>query len=184
MARSLLLLPLLLALACGDKDDDDSAAPAGATSGDCSDADYNPYAGSCVESYLADCFDPAGECNGVATATGDVTLDWDSGASVQTTVDYSDPTNPGALTTLYSSSGEVCAEGVSSNNTGGCASLTVYTRPDGATQEYCSQSDGSVTVTCDDGSTVEVSSSESSGAEQCQYGDAEACTVTVDYGAR
>lgn len=187
MRPLLAALALGLTLGCGDKDDADSGGSADgadgttAATGDCSDADYNPYAGTCVESFLADCFDPSGACDGVATATGDVTLEWASGATVETTVDYSDPLNPGANTTITSSTGEICATGVTQSNASGCASLTVYTRPDGATQQYCSQSDGSTTVTCDDGTTVAVSSSQSSGAEQCQYGDAEACTVDIQY---
>ncbi len=183
------LLALALTAACFDKGDDSGSSADGtdgadgaAASGDCGDSSYNPYAGTCVETFMADCFDPSGECEGVATATGDVTLEWANGANAVTTTDYSDVSNIQIRTVLTASNGTECAVGITTTNTGGCYSQTVYTRSsDGGTQTYCTQADGSVTVTCDDGSTVDVSSSQSSGAEQCQYGDAEACDVTVEY---
>lgn len=184
---TLALFAGLLLAACGDKEDEstDGTGGTGGTGGtaaavDCSDSSENPLAGTCVEDFWAGCFDPEGACDGVVDVTGNTTLEWESGATVETTLNYtSDPLNPTAITTVTGSDGTVCATGESQNNAGGCASLTVYTRSsDGATQEYCSQTDRSVTVMCDDGTTVDASGS---AAQQCQYGDAEPCDIETDF---
>lgn len=170
-----LAMGLTLGVACGesDKGDDDTA------SGECGDPDYNPYAGTCVESFMAACFDPSGECDGTYDLTGNTTLTWENGAQVVSEVGVSG-TSAVVITTLYASSGTECAVGETTQGAGGCFSQTVYTRTsDGATQTWCTQEDGSVSVTCDDGSTVDVDASQSTAAEECQYGsDAGACEVT------
>ncbi len=178
---------LILLVACGGGEDDSAATASGTPSTqptsaavDCSDPAENPFAGTCVETYLAGCFDPVGTCEGDVALTGRTELIWESGASVLTEIDFSDPFNPGAITTLTNSSGTECAVGVTENNTGSCASQTTYTRTaDGATQVYCIQLDGSMTITCDDNTTVEVPASQGDAANQCQYGDAEPCEMNV-----
>lgn len=168
-------LSLTLATGCGsdDKDEDSGAA-------DCDDPSSNPYAGTCVETYLADCWDPSGECEGVIeTTTGNSSFTWENGAQMTTEVTVSG-TSAAVLTTLYNSGGVECAVAETVQGGGGCFSQTTYTRTaDGATQTYCTQEDGSVTVTCDDGSTVDVSSGQSAAAEECQAGGgSQECSTT------
>ncbi len=175
--RSMAFLALMaLGVACGesDKGDDDDTG-----SGECDDPSYNPYAGTCVETFMAACFDPSGECSGTYDLSGNTEITWDNGAQVVSEVTVSGTTAV-VLTTLYASSGTECAVGETTQGEGGCFSQTVYTRTsDGATQTYCTQTDGSVSVTCDDGSTVDVSSGQADGAETCQYGgDGRECTMS------
>jgi len=172
MWRSVLVILPCLLIACGGGDDEGDDTP---TSSDCSDPNYNPWSGTCVETFHADCFDPEGECTGeFDQATGDTTLEWANGATVETSVNFA---TFGATTEIYGSDGTLCSTGESQNNAGGCASQTVYTRADGSTMTYCIQADGAMDVTCPDGSTHSVSSAEQQAASQCQYGDGEACTI-------
>lgn len=171
---------ILMAFACGGKDEATSADTDAPATGECSDASYNPLAGTCVETFLADCFDPSGACEGSFDIMGNGTLMWDNGATVETSLDLSNPMSPASLTELISSTGAVCAEGRSENNVGGCASQTVYRRPDGATQTWCIQMDGSYSITCDDGTTVSVSAAQAGAIQTCQYGsDAGPCSVDL-----
>lgn len=97
-------LSLTLATGCGsdDKDEDSGAA-------DCDDPSSNPYAGTCVETYLSDCWDPSGECEGVIeTTTGNSSFTWENGAQMTTEVTVSG-TSAAVLTTLYNSGGVECA---------------------------------------------------------------------------
>jgi hypothetical protein len=126
MNRTLLMLTaalgLLLAPGCGsdDKDEDSGAA-------DCDDPDSNPYAGTCVETYLADCWDPSGECEGVIeTTTGNSSFTWENGASMTTEVTISG-TSAVVLTTLYNSGGVECA--VAETVQGGAAASPRRTTP-------------------------------------------------------
>ncbi|MCK6507035.1 hypothetical protein L6R53_27285 [Myxococcota bacterium] len=175
---------LLLASACGDKDGDDTSgggADGGATSASpCADPEYNALAGTCAETFFAGCFDPAGECDGtVDIASGSTTLTWANGATVETTIDYSVPTSPVANTTITSSSGAVCATGVTKTNFGGCASQTTYTRTsDGAIQIWCTQNDGSMEVVCPGGEGITVTAAQARAAGECAYGsEAEPCVI-------
>lgn len=181
------LLPLIALLAAcpdlpGKDEDENTDTPAEV---DCTDPDSNPYLGTCVETYAAGCFDPAGSCSGVVEITGETTLTWDSGAEVHTVPTFADPMNPGAETTLYASSGATCAVGQTNNNVGACASQTVYTREsDGAQLGFCIHLDGAIDVTCPDGSTFAVSASQGEAAASCQYGGdaSEPCDVeTPDF---
>lgn len=179
MYRTLLMLTAALGLSfapgCGSDDKDDDSAAA-----DCDDPDSNPYAGTCVETYLADCWDPSGECEGVIeTTTGNSSYTWENGAQMTTEVTISG-TSAVVLTTLYNSGGVECAVAETLQGAGGCFSQTTYTRTaDGATQTYCTQEDGSLSVTCDDGSTVDVSAAESDAAGACESGgDAQECSTT------
>lgn len=179
MTRTLLMLStalgLLLAPGCGsdDKDEDSGAA-------DCDDPASNPYAGTCVETYLADCWDPSGECDGVVDpTTGSTSFTWENGAAMTSEVTISG-TSAVVLTTLYNSGGVECAVAETIQGGGGCFAETTYTRTaDGATQTYCTQEDGSLSVTCDDGSTVDVSSAEADAASTCQAGgDTQECSTS------
>lgn len=202
--RLVILTAALALIACeGTKDGDDTAAgtiptsaiPTGATGGggtggggtggtseiDCADPAVNPYAGTCVEDYLAGCFDPSGPCDGVFDMAGNVELTWENGAQVITTSDFSDPFNITVTTEIYSSAGDLCATGLTENMTGSCASETVYARTsDGASLGFCAQTDGSLQARCDDGTTIDVTAEDSAAAGACQYsGDAEACDVSA-----
>jgi len=172
MWRSMVVLLPALLLACGDKDEEEATS----SSADCSDPGYNPFAGTCVENFHADCFDPQGECTGeFDMSSGGTNLEWANGAQVDVSIN---PATFGATTQLINSDGTVCATGESANNVGSCASQTVYTRAsDGATQTWCIQLDGSMEVTCSDGGSVTVTSDQQQGASQCQYGGGEACTI-------
>ena len=171
----------LLGAACGDKDDsggggDGGGGDGGSAGSDCSDPSVNPFAGTCVETFLADCFDPAGECDGtIDMATGETTMTWSNGASVQTEVGGGTP--PTVTTTITGSSGAVCATGTSSYGTGGCASQTVYVREgDGAQQTWCIAADGGMTVSCPGGETVTVTAAQAQAANQCgMAGSGEPC---------
>lgn len=169
-------------LACGDEDQDsagDGGGDGGAAAGDCSDPSVNAFADTCVETFLADCFDPAGECDGtIDLSTGETSLTWANGASVETTVGTGMP--PAVNTTITSSSGTVCATGVSSNGTGGCASQTVYTRAsDGAQQTWCIQADSSMVVSCPGGETVNVTAAQAQSSNSCGFaGGGEPCTMS------
>lgn len=192
------LIPLVLALGCGggEKPDDTdlatttapdlpdppdptsppTTAPDPAATDECDDPGYNPWAGTCVETFLADCFDPEGECTGQTDAMGNVLLTWENGAYLETTTDFSNPSDPTITTVLYSSAGDLCAQGDTQVNVGGCASLTIYQRPDGATQRWCIYADGSTEVTCDDGSTIAVTAEEAERGDACsEYSD---CTMS------
>ena len=156
---------------------------------DCTDPADNPYAGTCVESFLADCFDPSGACVGEVSQAG-VDLTWDNGAEVLNTIDYSDPYSPRTTTELSSSGGAMCATGLTETHaldqTAECYSTTTYTRAsDGQRLTFCVRTDTSMKVTCDDGSTFEVDGQAAHGASLCQYGnEAGACEVEVsdDFG--
>lgn len=186
--HTVLLLTLALS-ACGDKDGDDtstgdggsSSGDGGAASGDCADPSVNAFAGTCVETFMAGCFDPAGECDGtVDMATGSTSLAWENGASVQSEVDSSNPASPSVETTISGSDGTVCAIGTSQYNAGGCASRTVYVRQsDGAEQVWCIQADGSMEVTCSDGGSVSVTAAQAQTANSCGFaGSGEPCDIS------
>lgn len=179
------ILLTALALGCGGStaaDDSDSDVNATdtvdpAVEGECDDPAQNPFAGTCVETFLAGCFDPSGACVGETDGAGNTTLTWENGASVVTTIEM-DGMDVSVLTDLVASDGAVCAEGMTENGVGGCASRTVYVRPDGAQQTWCFGNDGSYAVTCDDGTTIDVSAAQSEAVQECQYGsDAEPCEM-------
>jgi hypothetical protein len=167
------------ALGCAGDKADETEPTETAPAADCADPDYNPWAGSCVDTFVVDCWDPEGSCDGTVELTGATTLAWENGALVEVTVDYTNPFDPTVLTDLIASDGSVCSSGVSTNNIDGCASRTIYTRTsDGAVMTFCAQLDGSVAVTCPDGTVVSATAAESEAANSCQYGDAETCTIT------
>jgi hypothetical protein len=168
---------MVLFVGCSGDKTDDTTDPA-PVEADCSDPAYNPWAGTCVETFNADCWDPTGTCDGTIELTGSTSLVWENGAAVEVSIDFSggDPFNPGALTDIIASDGTICSSGVSRNNEEGCASRTVYTRADNATLTICIQADQSMTVTCPDGSTLSATADQQQGANACQYGDAEPCT--------
>lgn len=171
---------LLLFVACSG-DSEEKTSTTEPVEADCSNPAYNPWAGSCVETFNADCWDPEGACEGTVELTGSTTLVWDNGAAVEVSLDFaSDPFNPGAITDLVASDGTVCATGESRNNELDCASRTVYVRTsDNAEMVFCIQADGAMDVTCPDGSVVSATAEESEGANACQYGDAEPCTISA-----
>ena len=189
------LLGLALVASAGCEDEEDSSAGStqqGQT--DCTNDAENPYADTCVETFLTDCFDPSGACTGEVDLTGSVTLEWASGATVQTDV-IIDATNitPGqvpdqssaeANTTLTGSGGQ-CATGQTRNMVDGCASRTIYTRSsDNMTMTFCIKDDESVEVTCPDGTTFTAEQD----APDCQWGSGSegGCTIeepdTSDFG--
>jgi hypothetical protein len=144
----------------------------GAATGGCDDPAYNPYAGTCVETFFVGCFDPEGDCAGTYDLQGNVDLEWSNGAAVTTEVDMSDPFNIVAYTTLWSSGGDECVTGVTEMMQGDCASETIY--DNGAEQVvFCAAMDGGLTVSCPDGSTVTVDASQAEAAAECQYGGGE-----------
>jgi len=172
-------LGLALVACSGDgKDDetpDDGSTPAGAV--DCADPAANPWSGTCVETFMADCFDPSGPCDITIAATGATDLVWENGAAVVSATTF-DGGGVATETDYIASDGTVCATGITRLMDAGCDSRSVLTRgSDGAVMEYCLFQDGSMDVTCPDGSTASASSDESAGASACQYGDAEACTL-------
>lgn len=177
--RTIAMAWALTLVACGGDKEEETPTETTPVEADCGDSAYNPWAGTCVETFHADCWDPEGTCNGTVELTGATYLEWENGAAVDVTLDFaSDPFNPGAITDLIASDGTVCSTGVSRNNEMGCASRTVYTRvSDGATMVFCIQADQSMEVTCPDGSTVSATAAQSEGAQTCQYGDAEPCTI-------
>lgn len=151
---------------------------------DCTDPAENPYAGTCVESFIVDCFDPAGACVGEVSQAG-VDLTWANGAEVLNTIDTSNPYSPRTSTEIVGSTGAVCATGLTVTNatdqTAECYSETTYTRAgDGARLTFCTRLDTSQRVTCDDGSSFEVDSQAAGGASVCQYGsEAGACEIEM-----
>jgi hypothetical protein len=172
-------IPLLLALAaCGDDPSADatpstssptSTDPSTSTAADgCADPSQNPFAGTCVETFLADCFDPVGECTYVQSGAN-VDVTWSNGASVQTEAGLT------TTTTLTASNGTVCAVGTTEVMQGDCFALTTYERPDGATQSWCFYQDGSFDVRCDDGTEIAVAAGDAAGAQSCAYGNSEPC---------
>jgi hypothetical protein len=160
-------LPLLSLLACGGGGDDDDVA------GTCADPEVNPFAGTCVSDAFADCFDPAGACEGTYDMTGSTTLTWENGAQVVGSV-----SGTTATTQLLASDGTVCAEAVSTYNTGDCQSETVYTLSSGQSLRWCINAD-SWTVTCPDGTAFDMPVVTDPSAMSCAYGEeAEPCTMT------
>jgi hypothetical protein len=160
-------LPLLALLACGDGDEGDDVA------GTCADPDVNPFAGTCISDAFADCFDPAGTCEGTYDMTGATTLTWENGAQAVSSV-----SGTTATTQLLASDGTVCAEAVSTVNANGCQSETVYTLSSGQSIRWCINAD-EWSVTCPDGSTFEMPSVTDPSAMSCAYGEeAEPCTMT------
>lgn len=164
--RAALWSPLvLLSLGCdgGDsKPDDDSSTDDEVTA--CEDPAQNPFAGTCVETFLAGCFDPSGDCT-YAQQGANVILTWENGATVETAAGRT------TTTTLTASDGTVCATGTTVVGAGDCFAQTTYVRAsDSAEQVWCTYQDGSFDVQCPDGSTVSVTAEESSSANSCQYG--------------
>lgn len=177
----------LVAAGCGGagaKDATDATGPSGSTepttsAGGCADPTVNPWAGTCVETFLAGCFDPEGACTGTWDLQGNTELTWANGAQVITEVDLSQPLDPSVTTDLFASDGGSCATGTSELGAGGCASLTTYVRTsDGAEQTWCIRLNGDITVTCPDGTEVSVTAAESEAAQGCEYGSGEPCTMT------
>jgi hypothetical protein len=171
--------------ACGGDGDegggDAQGSGPGADSADCTDPAENPYDEvACLADFFA-CFAPTGTCTGEISLTGTLTLNWTDGAKLESTPDLSgiviDPTDPptaedfqglGADTVL-STNGTTCATAKTELKTADCESKTVYTRAaDGATVGFCSDAEGNTTVTCPDGTTVEIAGAK--GASNCQYG--------------
>ncbi len=154
-------------VACGDGSGsgDTSTTPPPSSTGTaaCSDPSANPLSGTCVETFLAGCFDPAGACTSAQTGLNS-TLTWDNGASVTTQAGMT------TTTTISASDGTECATGLTEINVDGCFSETTYRRPDGATQTWCFHQDTSFEVTCDDGTVIPVAAGQSDSATSCQYG--------------
>ncbi len=121
-----------------------------------------------MEDFLADCFDPVGECT-YTQAGANVDIEWANGASVQTEAGLT------TTTTLTASNGAVCAVGTTEVMQGDCFALTTYERPDGATQSWCFYQDGSFDVRCDDGTEIAVAAGASTTAQSCAYGNSEPC---------
>ncbi len=131
---------------------------------DCDDPAKNPLGVSCVEDFLAACFDPVGECT-YAQAGMNITTTWENGATLQV--------EAGMSTTIrfVSSDGTTCVSGIAEVGKAGCVSQTSYRREaDGATQVWCTYQDGSLEVTCDDGTVIDVSAEQSTTANACQPG--------------
>jgi hypothetical protein len=105
-----LFLVLGLAACSGDKDEEttDGTEPAVV---DCADPASNPWYGTCVETFMADCFDPSGACDITIGQTGSTTLEWANGASVVTSVGFGGG-GLETLTDIIASDGTVCANGV------------------------------------------------------------------------
>jgi hypothetical protein len=173
-------LGLALVACSGDGKEEENEEPSGTNPGavDCADPASNPWSGTCVETFMADCFDPSGVCDITIGATGATDLSWDNGASVVSTTTF-DGSGVVTETDYIASDGTVCATGITRLMDGGCDSRSVLTRgSDGAVMEYCLFQDGSMDVTCPDGSTASASADESAAAGACQYGDdAGACTL-------
>lgn len=53
---------------------------------DCKVAEENPLIGTCVEDFMTHCFDPQGECTGLAYEDGSFDMLWDSGERFYSTV--------------------------------------------------------------------------------------------------
>lgn len=179
--RSWLAMSLSLALvACsGDAEDDTTDGTNNTPAAvDCADPASNPWSGTCVETFLAGCFDPSGPCDITIAQTGGTDLVWENGASVISTTTF-DGAGVATETDYISSDGTVCATGVTKLMDGGCDSRSVLTRgSDGAVMEYCLFQDGSMDVTCPDASVISVTAEESTAANSCQYGsDAGACSL-------
>lgn len=167
---------LLFALACsgddgkGDTDETDTTPPTNTTDqGGCRDPEVNPWAGTCVETYLAGCFDPTGSCTGERQGVMGLIMTWENGATVE---------QSGLTTTLTASNGTVCATAVTSvTPVGDCFSTTTYTDDGGDEMQYCIHADGSMGITCADGSSFEITAEEaqSPSGQSCQYGGGEEC---------
>ncbi len=169
----------ILALACGDDASGPATGPGSTTDpgtdgptgsaegGLCSDPAVNPFLGTCIETFLADCFVPTGECT--TTESGlSFTFTWENGASMSFDL----------LSVEISGESGVCATGTVDMGGGDCVSRTTYTRTtDGATQVWCMHADGSATVTCDDDSATTYTSAEFAAGGACGFasGDAGTC---------
>jgi hypothetical protein len=169
-----MMVAMTMLVACGgDAEEEVDPTPS------CDNPDYNPWLGTCVETFVADCFDPAGACDGVVDqSNGSTSFTWDNGAAVQTEI-----SGMNNVTELISSSGSVCAVGETPLMPGGaCFSTTTYTRSsDGAQMTFCIYEDQSMDVTCPDGSTHSATAEQQQGASECQYGSGsgEACSVEL-----
>jgi len=175
MWRMVMVTVALMGVACGGDSDDETATD---PTPSCDNPDYNPWLGTCVETFAADCFDPAGACEGVIDmSSGQSTFTWDNGAMVDNAQE-----GMNFETRLISSSGDVCAVGETPlmPGQGDCFSTTTYTRAsDGAQMSFCIYQDGAMDVTCPDGSVHSATSEQQAAANECQYGSGsgEACTV-------
>lgn len=175
MWRSVMVVLSLTLMACDGGEDDATVDPTPS----CDNPDYNPWAGTCVETFAADCFDPEGACEGVIdTSTGSTSFTWANGASVDSEI-----AGMGYETTLTASNGTVCAtaETPLMPGQGDCFSTTTYTRAsDGAQMTFCIYQDQSMDVTCPDGSVHSSTAEQQQAANECQYGSGsgEACEVS------
>jgi hypothetical protein len=135
-------------------------------------------ADSCVDKFFGTCFDPSGTCSmqasGASTSDTLIALDsptWSNGAQVSMVADITEPTAPVVSLTVMSSTGDVCATGVSRTTNNECVAEAVY-QASGKRLSICAYADGTADVTCPNG-TVIVLPTESclfarNGASTCQ----------------
>lgn len=169
---------VLLVAACGEAGGGgdgttDASGPSGAggATDACADPAYNPFAGTCVVTFLEDCFQPVGEC----TTTGSMmsfAFSWENGARIEFSL-----TDIG----IFAADGTECAHGVPTIGGGtSCVTTTVYTRTsDGSQQTWCTGADGSLVVTCETGDVIEIDAGQSAAASGCGFGEGGACEPPI-----
>lgn len=170
-----MVMAVALVVACdGGEDAEVDPTPS------CDNPDYNPWSGTCVETFVADCFDPEGTCDGtIDMSSGATSFVWANGASVDSEVG-----GMGYVTTLTNSGGSVCAtaETPLMPGQGDCFSTTTYTRTsDGAQMSFCIYQDQSMDVTCPDGTTHSATAEQQQAANECQYGSGSGEPCNVEY---
>jgi hypothetical protein len=119
-----------------------------------------------VVTFLGDCFDPVGTCSTAGSMTS-FSFTWDNGARIEFAM-----TDIG----IFAADGTECATGTATMGGGECVSTTIYRRSsDGTEQTWCTQADGLLTVTCDDGTVIDVDTTEAAAASGCGFGEGGAC---------
>jgi hypothetical protein len=146
------------------------SSPATATDGGSAGACAGrPFDGTCVERFFGACWDPAGACTSQSS-----NLVWENGARVELQPDVTHPEAPVVHSTVIGSTGDVCAQGTAQPGSApGCIVEGYYERA-GARVRFCTAKDGSMTVTCPDGSTINAFTAR----PQCVLGHAvESCNL-------
>lgn len=83
---------------------------------DCKEPDDNPLIGTCAEKFMIHCFDPEGECRGLAYEDGSFDMNWESGERYLSTITKTELVAdliemPSELLGEYiSADGELCAQ--------------------------------------------------------------------------
>jgi len=133
----------------------------------------DPLEGSCLANLGESCFQPSGVCTAVPIPPG-AGLGWENGAVLS----FQPSATNGAVKeiTAYAPDGTICFAALSAADPGGQFVRTQYEEAPGVGYTLLEGQDGSVSITCPDGSQESMSVTDFQVFYQCLYGgDGEGC---------